>query len=65
MVGMNAYTLCSGIICEELNGSEYSAVPLDGDEEMTIGYVSRRGVNLSKLGHRYIDELKKYRDNVM
>ncbi len=65
MVGMDAYTLCSGIICEELNGSEYSAIPLDSDEKMTIGYVTRKGINLSKLGHRYIDELKKYRDNVM
>ena len=65
MVGMNAYTLCSGIICEELNGSDYSAVPLDGDEKMTIGYVTRKGINLSKLGNRYIEELKKYRDNVM
>ena len=52
MVGMNAYTLCSGIICEELNGSDYS-------------YVTRKGINLSKLGNRYIEELKKYRDNVM
>ena len=65
MVGMNAYTLCSGIICEELNGSDYSAVPLDSDEKMTIGYVTRKGINLSKLGNRYIEELKKYRDNVM
>lgn len=65
MVGMDAYTLCSGIICEELNGSEYSAIPLDSEEKMTIGYVTRRGINLSKLGHRYIDELKKYKDNVM
>lgn len=65
MVGMNAYTLCSGIICEELNGSDYSAVPLDSYEKMTIGYVTRKGINLSKLGNRYIEELKKYRDNVM
>lgn len=65
MVGMNAYTLCSGIICEELNGSEYSAIPLDRDEKMTIGYVARKGINLSKLGRRYIDELMKYKNSVM
>ncbi len=28
MVGLNGYTLCSGIICEELNGNDYAAVPL-------------------------------------
>lgn len=65
MVGMNAYTLCSGIICEELNGSEYSAIPLDRDEKMTIGYVARKGINLSKLGRKYIDELMKYKNSVM
>ena len=27
MVGLNGYTLCSGIICEELNGNEFAAVP--------------------------------------
>ena len=65
MVGMNAYTLCSGIICEELNGSEYSAILLDRDEKMTIGYVARKSINLSKLGRRYIDELMKYKNSVM
>lgn len=57
MVGMNAYTLCSGIICEELNGSEYSAIPLDRDEKMTIGYVARKGINLSKLGKGILTNL--------
>lgn len=47
MVGLNGYTLCSGIICEELNGSDYIAVPLDlGDdaenEKMTIGYITKK-----------------------
>ena len=37
MVGLNGYTLCSGIICEELNGSDYCAVRLKSDEIMTIG----------------------------
>ena len=31
MVGLNGYTLCSGIICEELNGSDYVAVPFEAD----------------------------------
>ena len=44
MVGLNAYTLCSGIICEELNGGDYCAIPLDSEEEMMIGYISRKGV---------------------
>ena len=42
MVGINGYTLCSGIICEELNGLDYCAVKLDIDQTMTIGYISRK-----------------------
>lgn len=42
MVGLNAYTLCSGIICEELNGSDYTAVPLKETERMRIGYIVRK-----------------------
>ena len=57
MVGLNGYTLCSGIICEELNGNEFAAVPFRDDEEnhnsvMEIGYVVRKNM--------YIEALKKY-----
>lgn len=65
MVGLNAYTLCSGIICEDLNGRDYCAIPLDSNEEMTIGYVSRKGVPLSFLGEMYLEEIEKYRQNVL
>lgn len=65
MKGLNAYTLCSGIICEELNGSEYLAVPLAETEKMRIGYVKRKGANISHIGEIYIEELKKYKDKIM
>ena len=65
MIGLNAYTLCSGIICEELNGSDYMAIPLKETEKMRIGYVKRKGAKDSHIGEIYIEELKKYRENVM
>ncbi len=43
MIGLNAYTLCSGIICEDLNGNDYKAVPLKETEKMRIGYIKRKG----------------------
>lgn len=65
MVALNGYTLCSGIICEELNGSDYMAIPLEADEEimggtMEIGYVIKRNMILSKMGDRYIQEIRNY-----
>lgn len=65
MVGLNAYTLCSGIICEELNGSDYIAIPLRETEKMKLGYVKRKGVNISHIGEIYIGELMKYRERIM
>lgn len=60
MVGMQGYTLCSGIICEELNGGNFVSVPLDTEDTMTIGYVKRKNMPLSVLGQKYIEILKKY-----
>lgn len=64
MVGLNGYTLCSGIICEELNGSDYIAVPLKtedaADGKMEIGYIVKNKTVLSSVGELYIKELCKY-----
>lgn len=65
MVGLNGYTVCSGIICEELNGSDYVAVPFDPDDPncsdvMEIGYIVRKNTVVSPLGKLYLDELNKY-----
>jgi DNA-binding transcriptional LysR family regulator len=65
MVGLNGYTLCSGIICEGLNGDDYCAVRLDSKEDMTIGYIKRKDVELSPLGHKYLEEIGKYQDRVL
>ncbi len=65
MIGLNGYTLCSGIICEELNGSEYVAVPFKfdgeaGNDVMKIGYITKSNSILSKVGESYIEEIKRY-----
>lgn len=65
MVGLNGFTLCSGIICEDLNGSDYLAVKLDTREVMTIGYISRKDSSLSEIGKVYLEELKKYEDYIL
>lgn len=62
MVGLNAFTLCSGIICDELNGDDSRAIPLKENEVMRIGYISRMGASLSTLGKIFLEELMKYHD---
>ena len=65
MIGLNGYTLCSGIICEDLNGSDYCAVKLKTKEKMTIGYISRKHAKISEMGQKYIEELSKYQEMVL
>ena len=65
MIGLNGYTLCSGIMCEELNGSDYCAIKLKSDEIMTIGYIARKGVQVSPLGKKYLEEISKYKDSAL
>jgi len=65
MVGLNGYTLCSGIICDELNGSDYTVIPFAADEEnpnttMEIGYIVKKHSVLSDIGAVYIQEARKY-----
>ncbi len=65
MIGLNGYTLCSGIICEELNGDDYVAVRLSPDSVsessvMEIGYITKKSSLLSSIGQRYIKEVKAY-----
>jgi len=65
MVGLNGYTLCSGIICEELNGTDYIAVPLEDDGDsvsnnMEIGYIVKKDILLSSMGELYIREIDRY-----
>jgi DNA-binding transcriptional LysR family regulator len=65
MVGLNGYTLCSGIICEELNGDDYLAIPFNADEDdseskMQIGYITRKNTVPSRLGKLYIEKINEY-----
>ena len=65
MVGLNGYTLCSGVICEELNGEDYAAVPFDAegnapDRYMEIGYIVKKNMILSGMAELYVAELDRY-----
>lgn len=60
MKGLYGYTICSGILCEELNGDEYCAVKLKEDERMTVGYITRKNMKLSPLAEKYLEEIERY-----
>lgn len=60
LIGLNGYTVSSGVIDEELNGKDIVAVPLNEEGDMHIGYVTHEKCMSSRLGSQYIDALKRY-----
>lgn len=64
MIGLDGYTISSGIYPNYLHGNEIIAVPLAETETIRIGYVLCKGQELSELGKIYIKMLKKYSDSI-
>lgn len=67
LIGLNGYTVCSGIIDKNLNGEGIVAIPLAQEEntskdDMRIGYITHRRCPLSRLGSTYLEALIKYTD---
>lgn len=60
LIGLNGYTICSGILSKDLNGSNIVAVPLESDSSMNIGYISPDDRQLSPLAQRYLAHLHEY-----
>ena len=58
LIGLNGYTVCSGVISAELNGKNIISKPLDMEEYMQIGIITRKGVMLSRYAQEYIEALK-------
>lgn len=59
LIGLNGYTICSGVINEELNGPGIIAKPLDVDDYMEIGYILPASSKPSAFTVAYLDILKK------
>jgi DNA-binding transcriptional LysR family regulator len=58
LIGLNGYTISTGVLSADLNGNEIIPVPLDCDETINVGWISHKNATLSKLGAAYIQELK-------
>lgn len=58
LIGLNGYTISSGILSKEFNGENITARPLMVDEYMKIGVITKKNVPLSIFGKSYIEALK-------
>lgn len=59
-VGLNGYTICAGVVCEELNTSGHITIPMTEADTMRLGYIKAKNTKVSELGRLYIEELSKF-----
>lgn len=59
LIGLNGYTISTGVLSADLNGNEIIPVPLDIDETINVGWIAHRSTALTKLGTAYIEALHK------
>lgn len=60
VIGLNGYTVSSGIISRELNGENIIAKPLLVDEYMRIGTITQKNMPISRYGNAYMEALKRH-----
>ena len=60
LIGLNGYTVCSGVIDKKLNGKDIIAAPLADESDMRIGYITHKKGRISRLGTTYLEALNKY-----
>ena len=59
VIGLNGYTVSSGIIDNHLNGDGIIARPLVSNEKMKIGVITKKNATLSCYGISYMNAIKK------
>ncbi|MGT2960665.1 LysR family transcriptional regulator [Streptococcus caballi] len=57
LIGLNGYTVATGILNSNLNGDDIVSIPLDVEETIDIIYIRHEKANFSKMGEKFIDYL--------
>lgn len=63
LIGLDGYTISSGILSSDLNGTDIISIPLESDEQMEIGYIHSTDYPLSRLATRYMEHFRTYINN--
>lgn len=60
LIGLDGFTVSSGVISEELNGKHIVARPLEFNEEMRIGIITKKNIALSRYAESYIKAIRRH-----
>ncbi|MBQ4485520.1 MAG: LysR family transcriptional regulator [Oscillospiraceae bacterium] len=63
LIGLDGYTISSGVLSTDLNGSNIVSIPLESHEIMEIGYIFTTDRPMNELTKRYLEHLRKYIEN--
>lgn len=63
LIGLDGYTISSGILSSDLNGTDIISIPLESDEVMEIGYIHTTDRPLSQIAIRYLEHFRAYIEN--
>ncbi|PKG24248.1 LysR family transcriptional regulator [Niallia nealsonii] len=59
LIGLNGYTISTGIVSADLNGPNIVSVPLEEGEIITVGWVVHKKTQLSRMAKLYLEELEQ------
>lgn len=59
LIGLNGYTISTGVLSADLNGNNIIPVPLDINETIIVGWIAHKSVTLSRLAAAYVQELEE------
>jgi len=59
MIGLNGYTISTGIVSADLNGDNIKAVPLKVEDSIEVGWIAHGSIQLTRQVELYLEELKQ------
>ncbi len=65
LIGLDGYTISSGILSSDLNGDNIVAIPLESDEQMEVGYIMASDRPMNAMTQRYLEHLNRYIENYL
>ncbi len=64
IIGLNGYTITSGVFPKYLHGEDIISVPLNVDEKIQVGTIMHKDATLSELGKKYLEALNQFAEHL-
>ena len=58
ILGLNGFTIASGALSKQLNGPDLVSIPLEYDDLIRVGLLTRKYNPISRQGQRFIESIK-------